>query len=164
MRGLISAREDRRLGELAANTREQSVEVLRQIIDVDPEPLRIQRPAKVEKSERAQRERQVPLFSDLPADSELPPLSLLDLPPDTIETVSEETLEYTSRLIEKKLSDFGVSASRGRRLSRPGHHPLRDRAGNRRQGQPDRQPRQGPGAGAVGRVACAWWKPFPART
>jgi S-DNA-T family DNA segregation ATPase FtsK/SpoIIIE len=53
----------------------------------------------------------VPLFSDLPADSELPPLSLLDLPPDAIETVSEETLEYTSRLIEKKLSDFGVSAA-----------------------------------------------------
>ncbi len=111
VRGLISAREDRRLGELAATTREQSVEVLRQIIDVDPEPLRIQRPAKVERSERAQRERQVPLFSDLPADSELPPLSLLDLPPESIETVSEETLEYTSRLIEKKLSDFGVSAA-----------------------------------------------------
>ena len=111
VRGLISAREDRRLGELAATTREQSVEVLRQIIDVDPEPLRIQRPAKVERSERAQRERQVPLFSDLPADSELPPLSLLDLPPESVETVSEETLEYTSRLIEKKLSDFGVSAA-----------------------------------------------------
>jgi len=111
LRHLISAREDRRLGELAAHTREHSVEVLRQIIDVDPEPLRIERPARVEKSERAQRERQVPLFSDLPADSELPPLSLLDLPPDTIETVSEETLEYTSRLIEKKLSDFGVSAT-----------------------------------------------------
>ena len=111
VKGLISAREDRRLGELAAHTREHSVEVLRQIIDVDPEPLRIERPARVEKSERAQRERQVPLFSDLPADSELPPLSLLDLPPDTIETVSEATLEYTSRLIEKKLSDFGVSAT-----------------------------------------------------
>ena len=111
IRGMISAREDRRLGEVAATTREQSVEVLRQTIDVDPEPLRIQRPAKVEKSERAQRERQVPLFAELPADSELPPLSLLDLPPDAIETVSEETLEYTSRLIEKKLSDFGVSAA-----------------------------------------------------
>src|SRR5690606_30494260 len=111
VKGLINAREDRRLGGLAATNREQSVEVLRQIIDVDPEPLRIQRPAKVEKSDRAQRERQVPLFSDLPADSELPPLSLLDLPPETIETVSEETLEYTSRLIEKKLSDFGVSAA-----------------------------------------------------
>ncbi|NLD55002.1 MAG: DNA translocase FtsK [Burkholderiaceae bacterium] len=112
VRGLISAREDRRLGELAANNREQSVEVLRQIIDVDPEPLRIERPARVEKSERAQRERQVPLFSDLPADSELPPLALLDQPPDNMETtVSQETLEYTSRLIEKKLSDFGVSAA-----------------------------------------------------
>jgi hypothetical protein len=32
------------------------------------------------------------------------------------------------------------------RLSRPGHHPLRDRAGGRRQGQPDREPGEGPGA------------------
>ncbi len=111
VRALIHAREDRRAGERAAHDREHSVEVLRQIIDVDPEPLKIQRPAVVEKSERAQRERQVPLFSDLPSDSELPPISLLDAPPESIETVSEETLEYTSRLIEKKLSDFGVSAA-----------------------------------------------------
>ena len=154
IRGLISAREDRRLGELAATNREQSVEVLRQIIDVDPEPLRIQRPARVEKSERAQRERQVPLFSDLPADSELPPLSLLDLPPETIETVSEETLEYTSPPDREEAVGLRRLGRRGRRLSRAGHHPLRDRAGYRRQGQPDRQPRQGPGACAVGGVAA----------
>jgi DNA segregation ATPase FtsK/SpoIIIE, S-DNA-T family len=40
----------------------------------------------------------------------LPPLHLLDAPTVAIETVSAETLEYTSRLIEKKLSDFNVSA------------------------------------------------------
>ncbi|MGE0311404.1 MAG: DNA translocase FtsK [Lautropia sp.] len=108
----ISAREDRRIGEIAATSREQSVEVLRHIIDEpQAEPLRISRPVPVQKSEKAQRERQVPLFKDLPADSELPPLNLLDPPPDTVETVSEDTLEFTSRLIEKKLSDFGVSAN-----------------------------------------------------
>ena len=37
-----------------------------------------------------------------------------------------------------------------RRLSGPGDHALRDRARGRRQGQPDRQPDQGPRARAVG--------------
>ena len=44
-------------------------------------------------------------------DSVLPDLALLDAPPATVETMSPETLEYTSRLIEKKLSDFGISAT-----------------------------------------------------
>jgi S-DNA-T family DNA segregation ATPase FtsK/SpoIIIE len=57
-----------------------------------------------------QPERQAPLFRDLPGDSTLPPLSLLDEAPEVQETVSIETLEFTSRLIEKKLSDFGVDA------------------------------------------------------
>ena len=51
---------------------------------------------------------QARLFDD--ADSRLPPLSLLDEAPPVQETVSIETLEFTSRLIEKKLSDFGVIA------------------------------------------------------
>jgi S-DNA-T family DNA segregation ATPase FtsK/SpoIIIE len=38
----------------------------------------------------------------------LPPLSLLDEAPPAQQTVSVETLEFTSRLIEKKLADFGV--------------------------------------------------------
>src|SRR5690606_3383592 len=61
----------------------------------------------VPKSERVEKEKQVSLFSDL-TDTNLPPLSLLDAAPPTQETVSVETLEFTSRLIEKKLSDFGV--------------------------------------------------------
>jgi S-DNA-T family DNA segregation ATPase FtsK/SpoIIIE len=36
---------------------------------------------------------------------------LLDPPPEVRDTVAPETLEYTSRLIEKKLSDFGVTAN-----------------------------------------------------
>ena len=41
----------------------------------------------------------------------LPALSLLDPVEPSQETVSPETIEYTSRLIEKKLSDFGVSVT-----------------------------------------------------
>jgi S-DNA-T family DNA segregation ATPase FtsK/SpoIIIE len=53
------------------------------------------------------KEKQQPLFVDLP-DSPLPPLELLDEADAVVETMSPETLEYTSRLIEKKLLDFGI--------------------------------------------------------
>jgi len=56
---------------------------------------------------RIERERQVPLFEALP-DSPLPPLHLLDEPSGEIEVQSAETLEFTSRLIERKLMDFNV--------------------------------------------------------
>jgi S-DNA-T family DNA segregation ATPase FtsK/SpoIIIE len=42
---------------------------------------------------------------------DLPPLSLLDPASNNVETVSPETIEFTSRLIEKKLSDFGVAVT-----------------------------------------------------
>jgi S-DNA-T family DNA segregation ATPase FtsK/SpoIIIE len=59
------------------------------------------------KSERVAKERQKPLFTELP-DSKLPQVDLLDGPQGRQETVSPETLEMTSRMIEKKLKDFGV--------------------------------------------------------
>lgn len=62
---------------------------------------------KVEPSPRAIKEKQQPLFNEIEQEV-LPPLRLLDETPDLIESISEDTLEYTSRLIEKKLSDFGV--------------------------------------------------------
>jgi len=58
-------------------------------------------------STRVARERQKPLFTDLP-DSNLPLVDLLDSSAARQDTVSPETLEMTSRLIEKKLKDFGV--------------------------------------------------------
>ena len=58
-------------------------------------------------STRVVKERQRPLFSELP-DSPLPQIDLLDAASTRQETVSSETLEMTSRLIEKKLRDFGV--------------------------------------------------------
>ena len=60
------------------------------------------------KSERVAKEKQRPLFLDMP-DSPLPPLALLDDAPSAQEAVSAETLEFTSRLIERKLADFGVA-------------------------------------------------------
>ncbi|QOL49330.1 DNA translocase FtsK [Massilia litorea] len=76
-----------------------------------PAPIKIEpQMMSVPKGERAVKEQQTPLFRDLPGDSPLPPLSLLDEPPPAQETVSVDVLEFTSRLIEKKLSDFGVEA------------------------------------------------------
>ena len=101
--------EDRRIGEQATAEREQIVLQLREV-EVEREPVVVVAPVvHVPKSERVVKERQRPLFTDMP-DSKLPPLALLDDAPPAPETVSHETLEYTSRLIERKLADFGVSA------------------------------------------------------
>jgi S-DNA-T family DNA segregation ATPase FtsK/SpoIIIE len=104
---LYAARKDRKLGHEAAVKREGVVVQERAKI-VDAPPIRIEpQIVAVPKSDRIEKERQVSLFTDLP-DTNLPPLSLLDDAPQSQETVSIETLEFTSRLIEKKLSDFGV--------------------------------------------------------
>ena len=101
---------DRKLGEVAAERREGKVEQVRVRFE-DHEPVMIVPPVvTVAKSERAEKEKQVPLFGDLP-DSTLPPLALLDAPAAVQETIAADTLEYTSRLIEKKLKDFGVEVS-----------------------------------------------------
>jgi S-DNA-T family DNA segregation ATPase FtsK/SpoIIIE len=60
-------------------------------------------------SERLERERQVPMFEP-PQSNELPALSLLDNPPPKVGGYSAEALEAMSRLVELKLSDFGVEA------------------------------------------------------
>ena len=67
------------------------------------------RPRHVPKSERVVKEKQRPLFTDMP-DSPLPPLALLDDAPPTQETVSTETLEFTSRLIEKQARATSASS------------------------------------------------------
>ena len=61
----------------------------------------------IPKSERVAKERQKPLFTEMP-DSKLPQVDLLDGALLRQESVAQETLEMTSRLIEKKLKDFGV--------------------------------------------------------
>ena len=64
---------------------------------------------KVEKSERVEKERQVPLFESVAA-TDLPPLSLLDDAPVHQVGYSADALEAMSRLVEIKLRDFGVEA------------------------------------------------------
>ena len=73
------------------------------------EPIRIETPATVlvEKSDRAEREQQIPLFN-AGGVSEIPPLSLLDDPKPQAKGYSEETLETLSRQIEFKLKDFRI--------------------------------------------------------
>lgn len=108
IRNLYGAREDRKVGVVAAVKREEVVVHERAKI-VDAAPMRIEpQIVVVPKSDRVEKERQVSLFNDMP-DTNLPPLSLLDEAPQLQETVSIETLEFTSRLIEKKLSDFGIT-------------------------------------------------------
>ena len=76
----------------------------------NPSPIKIE-PAMttVPRSERAEKERQSTLF-EIHGAGTLPPLALLDDAPPAQESVAIDTLEFTSRLIEKKLSDFGVEA------------------------------------------------------
>jgi len=102
-------RRDRKLGDLAREERSLVVESEKRREEDHP-PLRIEPPVvEIKKSVRVQKEKQAKLFEELP-DTPLPPLKLLDeAKPDAAEQVSAETLEFTSRLIEKKLSDFGVS-------------------------------------------------------
>ena len=70
---------------------------------------RIEAPAPiVEKSDRVEKERQVPLFEAKAG--ELPPLQLLDDAPVHDISQSAESLQAMSRLVEIKLRDFGVEA------------------------------------------------------
>ena len=104
---LWQRREDRKLGQRATAERELLVEAEKKRVE-EHEPIRIEPPAReIPRSERVIKEKQVPLFQDLP-DTPLPPLALLDEAPADFEGMSPETLEFTSRLIEKKLKDFGV--------------------------------------------------------
>jgi DNA segregation ATPase FtsK/SpoIIIE, S-DNA-T family len=101
------AAEDLRLGQQAVREREQTVAVERHAVE-EHLPVAIERPMiDVPKSDRVAKERQKPLFTEL-ADTKLPQVDLLDAPPARTESVSAESLEMTSRLIEKKLKDFGV--------------------------------------------------------
>ncbi len=100
-------RQDKRIGEQAVSERSAVVEVEKKRVE-EHEPIRIELPVvEVPKSTRIEQEKQVSLFAELP-DSPLPPLHLLDPATQTVEMLSADTLEFTSRLIERKLNDFGV--------------------------------------------------------
>jgi S-DNA-T family DNA segregation ATPase FtsK/SpoIIIE len=101
--------EDRRIGVIATAEREHVVEQRRDE-EFEREPLVVVQPAAPPpRSERVVKEKQRPLFKDLP-DSSLPPLSLLEDAPPATEAVGADALDFTSRMIERKLADFGVAA------------------------------------------------------
>ncbi|MGQ0708259.1 MAG: DNA translocase FtsK [Rhodoferax sp.] len=116
--GLIENQRERRemaqdlqLGQQAAREREEIL--IEEHVEHEvhpPVPVVIEPPAPVlppARSERVAKERQKPLFTEMP-DSKLPQVDLLDTAQQRQESVNTETLEMTSRLIEKKLKDFGV--------------------------------------------------------
>jgi S-DNA-T family DNA segregation ATPase FtsK/SpoIIIE len=103
-------RQDRRIGVHALTERLAVVKEEKKRVE-EHEPIYIEQPVlEVRQSARVAEEQQAPLFSDMP-DSELPPLHLLDQPTHEVEVLSADTLEYTSRLIERKLKDFGVEVT-----------------------------------------------------
>ncbi len=108
----------RRLWQQRAEQREtravqeerEEVRKVERVKQAKREPIRIEQPPPpVEKSERAARELQIPLFDALPA-GELPPLSILDEPKQQTKGYSKETLETLSRQVELKLKDFRIEA------------------------------------------------------
>ena len=117
IQNFIDARRARReiaqdlvLGQQAAREREEvMLEEREEIVEHHYAPPVLIEPVLMEVplSERVAKERQKPLFNELP-DSTLPQVDLLDSAQARQETVATETLEMTSRLIEKKLRDFGV--------------------------------------------------------
>ncbi|WIM06666.1 MAG: DNA translocase FtsK 4TM domain-containing protein [Candidatus Nitricoxidivorans perseverans] len=106
--------QDRRYGRALAEKREAVVESERRRAEASPpppvkiEPVEIEIPRAPRIEARIEKERQAPLFFDAPGGA-LPPLHLLDAPSHKPEDLpAAETLEFTSRLIERKLADFGV--------------------------------------------------------
>ncbi|MFM1980484.1 MAG: hypothetical protein RLZ68_1749 [Pseudomonadota bacterium] len=101
--------QDIQMGRQAMREREEVVFEEREEIEVHhPQPVVIE-PVAIElpPSTRVAKERQKPLFVEMP-DSRLPQVALLDGAQLRQETVDPDTLEMTSRMIERRLKDFGV--------------------------------------------------------
>jgi S-DNA-T family DNA segregation ATPase FtsK/SpoIIIE len=107
IRSRIEQRRELASGQLRKQARQEVVREEQKKVATRPPP-RIEAPAPLpQKSDRVERERQVPLF-DAPKSSELPALSLLDEPGTREHSYSDEALEAMSRLVEIKLRDFGI--------------------------------------------------------
>ncbi len=98
---------DKAEGRRSAAARQDVVKIEKKLSEQRTKPRIAPTMQVLEPSERAEKERQVPLF-DPPQAGELPPLSLLDDPPEQKAGYSEESLQAMSRLVELKLRDFGI--------------------------------------------------------
>ncbi len=107
IRNRLEQRRELASGQLRKQARQEVVREEQKKVATRVPP-RIEAPAPLpQKSERVERERQVPLF-DAPTSSELPALSLLDEPGTREQSYSDEALEAMSRLVEIKLRDFAI--------------------------------------------------------
>jgi S-DNA-T family DNA segregation ATPase FtsK/SpoIIIE len=107
VKAFLIERKDKSVGREAKEVRKEAVREEKKKAEFKPPP-RIETPKPViEKSERVEKEKQVPLF-DRPNSKELPALKLLDDAPPREIGHSPEALEAMSRLVEIKLRDFGV--------------------------------------------------------
>lgn len=99
--------QDKKVGKQVETERQEYVASERKRTE-NREPVVIEAPVlEVPQSVRVLKEKQVSLF-DTDLASKLPPIHLLDEPSNTVELQSAETLDFTSRLIERKLNDFGI--------------------------------------------------------
>jgi DNA segregation ATPase FtsK/SpoIIIE, S-DNA-T family len=107
IRGRIEQRRELASGQQRKQARQEVVREEQKKV-ANRTPPRIEAPAPLpQKSDRVERERQVPLF-EAPKSSELPALSLLDEPGTREQSYSDEALEAMSRLVEIKLRDFAI--------------------------------------------------------
>jgi S-DNA-T family DNA segregation ATPase FtsK/SpoIIIE len=109
LRGRFLNAREIKAGKEEKQVRNEVVREERQRVASRPPPKIEPVVQKVEKSERVEKERQVPMF-ERPTSKELPALSLLDDAPPRQSGYSAEALEAMSRLVELKLRDFGVEA------------------------------------------------------
>ena len=111
LKNLRNEKEDRAIGEVARETREDSVATLREQI-TPSKPIKIEpkiAPTISADSGRREREKQVNLFTPAETgDHSLPPLALLDEPDEVSVGYSAEELQAMSTLLVKKLADFNV--------------------------------------------------------
>ncbi|MEM7279919.1 MAG: DNA translocase FtsK 4TM domain-containing protein, partial [Pseudomonadota bacterium] len=103
----VDTLKDQAAGRRAVQERQETTKAA-QVRAATRTPPRIEPVLKVvEKSVRAEKERQVAMFEPI-GDGQLPPLALLNDPPERKEGYSQESLEAMSRLVEIKLKDFGI--------------------------------------------------------
>lgn len=117
---LRAERVDRRIGETAQEEMAEQITAHKEQLPPSDRSLKIEPAIKAfPVSEKAVTAKQVKLFEPEPKvvrkagtkvviSGDVPGLELLDPPSDYVEPVGEDAIEYNSRLIEKKLSDFNV--------------------------------------------------------
>lgn len=99
---------DQAQGRRARKDREHLIKREREVEEQRVPPKIQTATAEIKPGIRAVKEKQENLFEP-PAETVLPPLSLLDEPPPTKGQYSKEALEAMSRQVELKLKDFGIT-------------------------------------------------------